>query len=140
MAVVDAFQHWVYENHEAATEPANCDAKWAELWQRFMRGVDWSGLEDIMATGWQRKQHILQSPFYYIEYGLAQLGAAQIWRNALDDQSGAVAAYRKALSLGGTVPLPQLYAAAGARFAFDARTLQNAVDLMERTIAELEKV
>ena len=138
MAVVDAFQHWVYENHAAATDPKNCDAAWAELWRRFMPGVDWSGFEEVMVTGWQRKLHIHQIPFYYIEYGLAQLGAVQVWRNALDNQADAVARYRKALSLGGTVTLPELYAAAGARFAFDAPTLQEAVSLLEKTIGELE--
>jgi oligoendopeptidase F len=138
MAVVDAFQHWVYENHEDASVPANCDAKWADLWARFMPGEDWSGLEAEMAAGWQRKLHIHQVPFYYIEYGLAQLGAVQVWRNALNDQSASVADYRKALSLGGTVPLPHLFETAGARFAFDASTLGEAVDLMESTINRLE--
>lgn len=138
MAVVDAFQHWVYENHAAATEAKNCDMAWAELWQRFMPGVNWSGLEDVMMTGWQRKLHIHQVPFYYIEYGLAQLGAVQVWRNALHDQAGAVAHYRKALSLGGTMTLPELYAAAGARFAFDSDALHEAVSLIEKTISELE--
>lgn len=138
MAVVDAFQHWVYENHEAAADPANCDAKWAELWVRFMRGVDWSGLEQEMKTGWLRKLHIHQLPYYYVEYGLAQMGAVQVWSNALSDQAGAVTSYRKALSAGGTMPLPQLFTTAGARFAFDAKTLGEAVDLMEKTIAELE--
>jgi oligoendopeptidase F len=140
MAVVDAFQHWVYENHEAARDPANCDGRWEALWQRFMPGVDWSGLEAERATGWQRKLHIHQEPFYYVEYGLAQLGAFQLWRNARRDQAGAVAAYRKALSLGDTAPLPQLYAAAGVRFAFDADTLRQAVDLAEETIDTLEKI
>ena len=138
MAVVDAFQHWVYENHAAATDPKNCDIAWAELWRRFMPGVDWSGFEEVMMTGWQRKLHIHQIPFYYIEYGLAQLGAVQVWRNALEDQANAVARYRKALSLGGTVTLPELYAAAGARFAFDAPALQEAVSLLEKTIEELK--
>jgi oligoendopeptidase F len=139
MAVVDAFQHWVYENHQAASDPANCDAHWGELWKRFMPGVDWDGLEQVMMTGWQRKLHISQSPFYYVEYGLAQLGAVQMWRNALRDQAGAVAAYRKALSLGETVTLPELYTAAGAKFAFDAGTLGEAVALMEGMIFELER-
>jgi oligoendopeptidase F len=103
-----------------------------------MPGVDWSGLEDVMSTGWQRKMHIFEAPFYYVEYGMAQLGAIQIWRNARQDQAGAVAAYRRALSLGGTLPLPELYAAAGARFAFDDGTLRSAVDLIEEVIAELE--
>ncbi len=138
MAVVDAFQHWVYENPQAAEDPANCDAAWSEQWDRFMPGVDWSGLEAEKATGWQRKLHIHEVPFYYIEYGLAQLGALQVWRNALADQPGAVAAYRRALSLGSTVPLPELFAAAGARLAFDAGTLQELVSLIEKTIDQLE--
>ncbi len=138
MAVVDAFQHWVYENPEAAMDASNCDAEWARLWQRFMRGVDWSGLEQEMMTGWHRKLHIHEVPFYYIEYGLAQLGAVQVWGNALRDQARAVADYRRALALGGTVSLPQLYATAGAKFAFDTATLQRAVDLIEQVLAELE--
>ncbi len=140
MAVVDAFQHWVYENHAAASQAVHCDAKWAELWARFMKMADWSGLDDFVMTGWQRKLHIFQEPFYYIEYGLAQLGAVQVWRNALKDQAGAVAAYRRALALGNTVTLPELYAAAGAKFAFDASTLQEAVDLIEAQIERLEAV
>ena len=138
MAVVDAFQHWAYENPSPARQAENCDAQWAELWGRFMPGVDWSGLEQEVVTGWQRKLHIHQVPFYYIEYGLAQLGAFQVWRNARRDQAGALAVYRQALSLGGAVPLPQLYAAAGANFAFDAHTLAQAVDLAEQTIQDLE--
>ena len=118
MAVVDSFQQWVYENPSAGTDPAACDSKWGELWDRFLPGVDWSGLEEIKQTGWHRKLHIHQVPFYYVEYGLAQLGAVQIFGNALKDQAGAVAAYRKALALGGTVTLPQLFATAGAKFAF----------------------
>lgn len=137
MAVVDAFQHWVYTNHSAATQAANCDAKWAELWDRFMVGIDYSGLDDIKATGWHRKLHIFQLPFYYIEYGLAQLGSVQVWANSLKDQSGAVASYRKALALGGTAALPDLFATAGAKFAFDADTLRMAVDLIESTLDEL---
>ncbi|NDJ78525.1 MAG: M3 family oligoendopeptidase, partial [Chloroflexi bacterium] len=71
MAVVDAFQHWVYENHDAATHPDNCDTKWAKLWDRFMVGIDFTGLEEHRANGWHRKRHIHRTPFYYIEYGLA---------------------------------------------------------------------
>ena len=138
MAVVDAFQHWVYQNHRAASDPANCDAKWAELWGQFMPDEDWSGLEDELVSGWQRKLHIIQDPFYYIEYGLALLGAFQIWHNALADQKGALTAYRRALSMGGTVSLPELYAQAGARLAFDAQTLQEAIDLGIKTIQALE--
>jgi oligoendopeptidase F len=138
MAVVDAFQHWAYLDPEQGADPARCDAQWAELWGRFMPGVDWSGLEQEMVTGWQRKAHIHTDPFYYVEYALALLGSVQVWRNALQDQAAAVAAYRRALALGYSVPLPQLFAAAGARFAMDAGILGEAVDLMLRVIEDLE--
>ena len=97
MAVVDAFQQWVYQHPAEATEPGRCDAQWAALWDRFMSGVDWSGLEEEKKTGWHRKLHIHLYPFYYVEYGVAQLGAVQIWANALRDQQASVAAYRRAL-------------------------------------------
>ncbi|MBI4962807.1 MAG: M3 family oligoendopeptidase [Desulfomonile tiedjei] len=137
MAVVDAFQHWVYENASEALNPSACDAQWRLVWERFVPWIDWSGLEDQLVTGWQRKLHIHTVPFYYVEYGLAQLGATQIWSNALRDQTAAVASYRKALALGGTVPLPDLYEAAGARLAFDRHTLASAVSLMEQTFGDL---
>ncbi|MCU0496420.1 MAG: M3 family oligoendopeptidase [Anaerolineae bacterium] len=139
MAVVDAFQHWVYTHHEQASIPANCDQKWSELWDRFMIGIDYNGLEAIKETGWQRKVHIYQLPFYYVEYGLAQLGAVQVWANSLRDQAKATADYRYALSLGGTKTLPELFSAAGAKFAFDPETLQTAVELIETTITQLER-
>ena len=138
MAVVDSFQQWVYENPVAGADPAACDEKWAELWDRFIPGVDWSGLEEVKATGWHRKLHIHQVPFYYVEYGLAQLGAVQIFGNAIKDQKKAVADYRKALALGGIVTLPELFAAANAKFAFDNSTLKTAIDLLENVISELE--
>ncbi|HTX92655.1 MAG TPA: M3 family oligoendopeptidase [Anaerolineales bacterium] len=138
MAVVDAFQQWVYENPKAGTDPAACDEKWGELWDRFIPGVDWSGLEEVKVTGWHRKLHIHQVPFYYVEYGLAQLGAVQIFGNARKDQKKAVADYRKALALGGTVSLPKLFQAANVKFGFDAPILKTAVDLMETVIGELE--
>ncbi len=100
MAVVDAFQHWAYDNPDAALDPAQCDAQWAQLWRRFMQGVDWSGLEDVMETGWHRKVHLYSYPFYYIEYGLAQLGAVQVWGNALKDQAGAVAQLSQGAGIG----------------------------------------
>lgn len=140
MAVVDSFQHWVYTHIDEAMDAAACDRVWGDLWDRFIVGQDWSGLDDHKVTGWHRKMHIHGLPFYYIEYGLAQLGAAQVWGNALKDQKRAVAAYRKALSLGGSVTLPELFKAAGAKFALDAETLKKSVDLIESQIAELEKV
>jgi oligoendopeptidase F len=138
MALVDAFQHWIYENPQESSNASKCEEKWAELWDRFRPGIDYSGLDDSKKTYWHGQGHIFNSPFYYIEYGIALLGAVQVWANARKDQKKAVADYRRALALGATVPLPQLFAAAGAKFAFDARTLKEAVDLMEEVIAEME--
>jgi oligoendopeptidase F len=140
MAVVDAFQHWAYENDQEGMDPTQCDAKWSELWDRFMLGVDWSGYQDAKETGWHRKLHLYEVPFYYVEYGLAQLGAAQIWLNAKEDHAQALSQYRQALTMGATVPLPDLYAIAGARFAFDADSLGTVVDRVEQEIEALEAV
>src|SRR5215216_8203122 len=138
MALVDAFQHWIYENPKDGSDASKCEDKWGELWDRFILGIDYSGLEDHKKTYWHRQGHIFGSPFYYVEYGLAQLGAVQVWANARKDQKKAVADYRKALALGATVPLPELFATAGAKFAFDAKTLKQAVDLTEEVIGEME--
>jgi oligoendopeptidase F len=137
IAAMDAFQHWIYAHPGAARDGGTSGAKWAETWLRFMPSVDWRGLEDALRVSWQAIPHFFGWPFSGIEYGIAQLGAVQVWRNALDDRTDALARYRKALSLGGTVSLPQLYEAAGAKFAFDAGTLGKAVALMEGTIAAL---
>ncbi len=136
MAVVDAFQHWVYENPDQAMDPANCDAQWTALWHRFIPAIDWSGLEEVLATGWHRKRHIFRYPFYYVEYGMAQLGAVQIWGRALENQAQAIADYWQALSLGGTVPLPELYRTAGADWAFDTATVRQTTALIERFLEE----
>lgn len=138
MALVDAFQHWIYENPGEGSDASKCEEKWAELWDHFMIGIDYSGLEDAKKTFWHRQGHIFWSPFYYVEYGLAQLGAVQVWANARKDQKKAVADYRRALALGATVPLSQLFATAEAKFAFDVKTLKEAVDLMEEVIGEME--
>ena len=130
MAVVDGFQHWVYADAPETVTAADLDAKWDELWSRFMPGEDWSGLDAQRVTGWHRKLHIYHVPFYYVEYGLAQLGALQVWRNALQDQPEAIRKYRAALALGSTRPLPELYAAAGARLAFDRETVGELAQLV----------
>lgn len=134
MAVVDAFQHWVYENPSHGAEPSACDDKWAELFTRFVPWIDWTGLEDILASGWQRKLHIFTVPFYYVEYGFAQLGAVQVWGASLQDRKQALDAYLRGLALGGTVSIPELFKAVGAEFAFDADTLRRAARLIERRL------
>jgi oligoendopeptidase F len=138
MAVVDAFQHWIYENPDAARDTDQCDAMWSALHRRYLPHLEWSGIEETLAFYWRLQGHIAGSPFYYVEYGLAQLGAVQVWANALTDQAQAVRDYRRALSLGATASLPDLFAAAGAKFAFDAATLRDYVGLIERTLGELE--
>lgn len=138
MAVVDAFQHWVYTHPQEALNADACDNAWNELWSRFMPDVSWADHQDACVSGWHRKPHIFGSPFYYIEYGMAQVGALQVWRNALHNAAATVAAYRTGLSLGGTKTLPELFATAGADFQFDTEMLSNLVRLIEETIAELE--
>jgi len=138
MAVVDAFQHWVYQNMDAAAVPANCDAKWSELWQEFIPAIKWDGLENELVTGWHRKLHIFRYPFYYVEYGMAQVGAIQVWRNARQDKQTAVQQYRNALALGGTRSLPALYRAVGAPFIFDEATMRDVIDLLQTALDELE--
>jgi oligoendopeptidase F len=138
MAVVDRFQHWVYAEAPEGVTPADLDRTWSALWDRFLPGVDTSGLQVEKETGWHRKGHIFQAPFYYIEYGLAQMGALQVWRNALADQAGAVASYRCSLALGYTQSLPELFAAAGARFAFDRATVGELMALVGERLAALE--
>lgn len=138
MAVVDAFQHWAYTHPAEAVDPRRCDAEWAALFRRFIPAVDWTGLDDELATGWHRKLHIFTVPFYYVEYGLAALGAAQVWQRSLADERAALDGYRRALTLGGTATLPELFAAAGARFAFDEGTVGAVVADIEAAIDALE--
>jgi oligoendopeptidase F len=139
MAVVDAFQHWVYTNPQNAADAKQCDAVWEQLWGRFIPDINWTGYEEVCKTGWHRKPHIFTAPFYYIEYGMAQIGALQVWRNSLTNRSQALTDYRQALSLGGTKTLPELFSAAGAEFRFDAALLTELVALIEQTTADLEK-
>lgn len=137
MAVVDRFQHWVYTEAPENVAAADLDAKWSELWDRFMQGIDYSGLQAQKETGWHRKGHIFGVPFYYVEYGLAEVGAMQVWRNALHNQAQAVADYRAALALGDTRPLPALFHAANIRFAFDRRTVGELMRLVSHKLEEL---
>jgi oligoendopeptidase F len=136
IASVDAFQRWIYTSgagHDAAAR----DQAWLEIRSRYEAGVDWSGLEAERAARWYRQLHIFELPFYYIEYGIAQLGALQLWRDAQRDPVGTLARYRAFQALGGTRPLPELYAAAGARLVFDRDGMAELVALVERRLDEL---
>src|SRR5919197_2811837 len=128
-ASVDAFQHWIYTD-PGGTAGAARDRRWLELRARFEPGIDHSGLETERVARWHRQLHFFEVPFYYIEYGLAQLGALQVWRESRRDRPAALAAYRRALALGGTRPLPELYAAAGARLLFDREGIRELIELV----------
>jgi oligoendopeptidase F len=136
IASVDAFQTWIYPSGEGGDAAAR-DAAWLRIRRRFERGVDWSGLDQERVARWYRQLHIFMYPFYYIEYGIAQIGALQVWRNSRQDQAGAVASYRRALALGAVSGLPQIYRAAGAELTFDAAKIGELVRSVE---SEIERV
>lgn len=136
IASVDAFQAWIYTDPAGADRDAR-DAQWLTIRSQFESGIDWSGLERERLSRWYRQLHIFELPFYYIEYGIAQLGAMQVLRNAVADPAAAVASYKHFLTLGGTKSLPELYAAAGVRLVFDAETMAELVAFIEERIALL---
>jgi len=137
ISTVDAFQHWLYTDPAAVNRDAR-DAKWLEICDRFSISIDWSGLQPERIARQYKQLHIFLYPLFYIEYGIAQLGALQIWRNALQNQKKAVADYRAALALGGSAPLPDLYARAGARLVFDADGMAELVKLIEDQLDLIE--
>ena len=135
IATVDAFQHWLY-THLGHTRAERATA-WNELMDRFAGDVDWRGHEVARANLWHRQLHIFLYPFYYIEYGIAQLGALQVWANSKRDPVRALRDYKTALALGGSRPLPELFAAAGCPFEFSATTIRPLVKLMREELAKL---
>jgi len=135
IATVDAFQHWIY-THPGHTRAERQQA-WLDLMNRFGGEVDWSGYEDARANLWHRQLHIFLHPFYYVEYGIAQLGALQVWFNSKRDKPQALQAYHRALALGGSRPLPDLFSSAGCRFAFDEQTVKPLAGLIS---SELDKL
>ncbi len=131
IATIDAFQHWLYTHPGHSREERQ--AKWIETRKRFTPYMDWAGHEEILAHEWQRQGHLFGAAFYYIEYAIAQIGALQVWRNERGDHDAAIAAYRKALSLGGTRSLAELFAAAGGRFGMDESALGEVIpDVMAK--------
>jgi oligoendopeptidase F len=135
MARIDAIQHWVYTNVDSGIEPRK--DQWQALTRRYSPDIDWSGLEEHDRHSWHRKLHIFEVPFYYVEYGIAQLGALQVWLNSRQDYPQAVAMYRSALALGGSRPLPELFEAAGGKFDFTERTLRPLIDALMEEIERL---
>lgn len=132
IATVDAFQHWIYSNPAHTREQRR--AAWLDLMDRFGGDVDWSGFEKVRVNLWHRQLHIFLYPFYYIEYGIAQLGALQVWANSRQNYRRALIRYRDALSLGGSVPLPELFSAAGCSFDFGQGTVRPLIELIRREL------
>lgn len=133
MTTIDSFQHWLY-THPGHSRQERTSA-WLSLMDRFGGQVDYSGYEQVRASLWQKQLHLFSLPFYYIEYGIAQLGALQLWQKSRHDPHRALSNYRAALRLGGTRPLPELFSTAGIRFDFSEKTLGP---LMQAIWDELE--
>lgn len=135
IATIDAFQHWIY-THPTHTR-AQRTQTWLDIRRRFMGEVDFSGLEPFHESLWQHQLHLFHLPFYYIEYGIAQLGALQLYLKSQQDLPTALSNYRHALSLGGTKPLPDLFKAAGLHFDFSEKTVRPLVAAVREELAAL---
>lgn len=134
-AQMDAFQHWLYVDAPEQLTAADLDRKWLELDRQFHPFINWDGLdENIRAKGWQYF-HIFQVPFYYIEYAMCYLAAVGIWRQARQNPAAALANYKAALRLGSSVPVPELYRAAGVEFRFDREHIRGLMAFLEEQLA-----
>jgi oligoendopeptidase F len=129
IAFMDSFQHWIYTEAPENVTLDEMDAKAAELISRFMPQTDWRGFPKELGKSWHY-HHIFTSPFYYIEYGLSWLGALQLWQKSLGEPEQALRQYRSALTLGNTRTVPDLFKAAGAKFAFDRGTIRRMISFL----------
>jgi oligoendopeptidase F len=136
IAVIDKFQHWVYEN--PVHSEAERTAKWNDILKEFKDDViDYSGLEYYRSNAWQRQLHLFEVPFYYIEYGIAQLGAIGMWMQYKKDPQQALDNYCKALSLGATQPLPTLFKTAGLAFDFSPAKIKILMAFVKKEMDNL---
>ena len=136
IAMIDRFQHWLYTHPTHSVEERT--AAWLDIHTTYSGNVlDWSGLEDYRANLWQKQLHLFEVPFYYIEYGIAQLGALQLWQQYKHNPQASLEAYMNALRLGGTRTLPELYATAGIRFDFSNNTIQALSAFVRKEIEQL---
>ena len=138
IAIIDKYQHWLYENPTHTREERT--ATWENILSEFQDDVyDYSGLEKYRATAWQRQLHLFEVPFYYIEYGIAQLGAIGMWMQYKNDKTAALDNYTASLSLGGTRTLPELYEAAGLEFDFSPEKIKTLMDFVSEEMKAIEK-
>jgi len=130
IATIDKFQHWIYENPTHSI--AERTSKWNEVLKEFSDDViDYSGLENYRSNLWQKQLHLYEVPFYYIEYGIAQLGAIGMWQQFKNNPEVALFNYCNALSLGGTKTLPELYKAAGLKFDFSPEQIKVLMEFVK---------
>lgn len=136
IATVDEFQHWIYENPTHSVDERN--AQWEKITQSYGTGlVDWSGYESFKTRSWHRQLHLFEVPFYYIEYGIAQLGALAVWKNSKTDFSSAIENYKNALALGYTKQIPEIYTTAGIEFNFSDEYVKNLASFVEEELNKL---
>jgi len=136
IAIVDKFQHWVYE-HPNHSHDERKEA-WVRINREFGTGlVDYSGYEDALAWGWHRQLHIFEVPFYYIEYGMAQLGAIGIWKQVMEHRQRGLQAYKEALKLGYTRSIPEIYQAGGIQFGFGEAYVKSLFQFVDQEIRKL---
>ncbi|HEV7351207.1 M3 family oligoendopeptidase [Telluribacter sp.] len=137
VATVDKFQHWMYEHPEH--RPQQRTEAWVQIYQQFSDDVtDWSGLERFREYLWQRQLHIYEVPFYYIEYGIAQLGAIGVWKNYREDPQAGLQGYLDALKLGYTAPIGEIYAAARVPFDFSKEHITELMDFVKKELEQLK--
>jgi oligoendopeptidase F len=136
IAQIDAFQHWIYENVNHSI--AERHAYWATLSKEYGTGLtDWSGFEDQINTSWQRQLHLFEVPFYYIEYGIAQLGALGIWKNSIENYPKTIQDYKAALSLGYSKSIPEIYKTANIKFDFSSEHLASLINFIKSELNKL---
>jgi len=136
IATVDAFQHWLYLNPDHSIEDR--DKAWSKLIDRFGGNVDWTHYELAKAKLWHKQLHIFLHPFYYVEYGIAQLGALQVWANYKNNKSKALNDYKAALALGGSKPLPELFKRCNIQFDLSRDTVAPMADLLRKELKALK--
>lgn len=137
IAIIDKFQHWLYKNKQHNVTERT--AAWNEILNEFKDDViDYSGLDEYRSNAWLRQLHLFEVPFYYIEYGIAQLGAIGMWMQFKQNKQSAISNYCKALSLGGTQTLPALYQAAGLSFDFSPNKIKTLMDFVQDEMKKLE--
>jgi oligoendopeptidase F len=136
VATIDKFQHWIYENPDHSFDERK--QNWNEIFNQFSDSItNWSGLQVQKDYLWQKQLHLYEVPFYYIEYGMAQLGAVAVWKNYKEDPDAGLAGYLNALKLGYTASIPEIYEAAGIKFDFSREYIRELMTFVKDELEDL---